>query len=80
MAQNNLGNALKDLGRLDEAIASYRKAIDIKPDLVEANNNLGDALLNAGKHKEGLKYRVKADGVIEFGYDKSRKYSILGAN
>jgi tetratricopeptide (TPR) repeat protein len=31
-------------GRLDEAVACYRKAIELKPDFSEALNNLGNAL------------------------------------
>jgi Flp pilus assembly protein TadD len=31
-AHSNLGNALKDQGKLDEAVAAYRQAISIKPD------------------------------------------------
>ena len=77
-SHNNLGNALKELGRLDEAVAHYQMAIDIQPDLATANNNLGEALLTAGQHKEGLKCRLKADGVIEFRNDKRRSFRILG--
>ena len=32
---------LKDLGRLDEAVASFHKALAIKPDYAEAHTNLG---------------------------------------
>ena len=35
-AYNNLGNALKEQGRLTEAEASYRQALSIKPDSAEA--------------------------------------------
>ena len=41
---NNLGNALRDQGKLEEAIASYRQALRLKPDYAEAYNNLGIAL------------------------------------
>jgi predicted O-linked N-acetylglucosamine transferase (SPINDLY family) len=40
MAHNNLGNALKDAGELDEAIAAFRRAIQLQPDLVIAHNSL----------------------------------------
>ena len=43
-AFNNRGNALRRLKRLDEALASYDKAIALKPDYAEAHNNRGNAL------------------------------------
>lgn len=48
-AHNNLGNALKDLGQLDDAVASYRRALEIKPDFTEAHCNLGNTLQNLGQ-------------------------------
>ena len=35
-ASNNMGNALQDLGKLEEAIDVFNKAIAIKPDFAEA--------------------------------------------
>jgi tetratricopeptide (TPR) repeat protein len=43
---NNLGNALGRLGRLDEAVANYRRALLLSPEFAEAHNNLGHALLD----------------------------------
>ena len=43
-AHNNLGTALQDLGRLDEAEASYREAIALKPDYAAAYYSLGVTL------------------------------------
>jgi len=40
--------------RLDDAVASYRKALAIKPDYAKAHNNLGLALLDIGKAAEAL--------------------------
>ncbi|MCH7551375.1 MAG: tetratricopeptide repeat protein, partial [Proteobacteria bacterium] len=40
----NLGNALHELGRLDEAAASQRQAIALKDDYAKAHNNLGSVL------------------------------------
>ena len=51
----NRGIALSDLGRKVEAIASYDKAIEIKPDYHEAWNNRGYALLKQGNLLEGFK-------------------------
>jgi len=48
-AHSNLGNALKEQGRYDEAIAAYRRAIELKPDYAEAHNNLGNALKEQGR-------------------------------
>ena len=45
-AHNNLGNTLQELGRLDEAEASYRVAIALKPDLVAALINRWLLLFN----------------------------------
>ncbi|PAK10128.1 glycosyltransferase [Burkholderia ubonensis] len=45
---NNFGNMLRAHGRLDDAIASYRRAVALKPDYAEAHSNLGNALRDAG--------------------------------
>ncbi|WP_322027020.1 tetratricopeptide repeat protein [Burkholderia sp. BCC1977] len=44
---NNLGNMLRESGRLDDAIAHYRRAVGLRPDYPEAHNNLGNALRDA---------------------------------
>ncbi len=51
-AQGNLGNALRALGRFEEAAASHRRAIAIKPDYAEAHNNLGSTLRDLGRLEE----------------------------
>ena len=38
----NLANALRDLGRLNDAVASYRQALRLKPEHLKAYNNLGN--------------------------------------
>ncbi len=35
---------MKDRGKLDEAVACYRRVLQLKPDFAEAHNNLGNAL------------------------------------
>jgi predicted O-linked N-acetylglucosamine transferase (SPINDLY family) len=51
-AHFNLGNTVKDLGKLDDAIASYRMAVTLKPDFAMAYFNLGNVLRRAGKIKD----------------------------
>jgi tetratricopeptide (TPR) repeat protein len=59
-AWNNRGIALYDLGRYEEAVASYDKAIEIKPDDEEAWNNRGIALRNLGRYEEAVASYDKA--------------------
>ncbi len=54
MAEYNLGLALKNQGQLDQAIAHYRRAINIWPDYVEAHYNLGGAYIEKGEIDEAL--------------------------
>jgi serine/threonine-protein kinase len=54
LAHFNLGNALRDQGKLEEAIAAFRTAIRIKPDDAKAHNNLGTALRDQGKLEEAI--------------------------
>jgi Tfp pilus assembly protein PilF len=53
-ARYNLGIALKGQGKLDEAAACYRQALELKPDFAEAHNNLGNVLREQGKLDEAL--------------------------
>jgi Flp pilus assembly protein TadD len=53
-AQTQLGIALAGLGRLDEAIAAFRRAIQITPQSPEAHNNLGNALRERGRFDEAV--------------------------
>lgn len=56
----NLGNAFKDLGRLDDAVPCYRQALLLKPDYLEAWNNLGIVFHSQGKFDEALSAYQKA--------------------
>jgi tetratricopeptide (TPR) repeat protein len=51
---NILGLALRNQGRLDEAIASYREAIKFDPGFEDAHKNLSQALLEQGRTGEIL--------------------------
>ncbi len=79
-AWNNRGNALDDLGRLEDAIASYDKALEIKPDYHEAWNNRGIALGNLGRLKEAIAsydkaLEIKPDDPDSF-YNKACCYAL----
>jgi tetratricopeptide (TPR) repeat protein len=47
-SQSNLGAALRRHGRLDEAVACLRQALQTRPDLAEVWNNLGNAERDLG--------------------------------
>jgi tetratricopeptide (TPR) repeat protein len=48
-AHYNLGRLLPETGAADTAIAEYRRALEIRPDLAEARLSLGQALGDAGR-------------------------------
>jgi len=54
LAHNNLGTALAAEGKKEEAIAHYRKAIEINPTFTIAHLNLGAALVAQGRIEEAL--------------------------
>ena len=74
-AHNNLGNALKDQGKLDEAVACYRRALELKPDYAEAHNNLGNALKDQGKLDEAVACYRRA---LELKPDYAEAHNNLG--
>jgi protein O-GlcNAc transferase len=47
-ACNNLGNALREYGRFDEAVGSYRRALELNVYFAEAHCGLGVCLLELG--------------------------------
>jgi tetratricopeptide (TPR) repeat protein len=53
-AHLNLGNAFGRLGRLEEAAASYRRALEADPEFAEAHNNLGELWFECGRADEAL--------------------------
>ena len=55
-----MGVALKEQGKLEEAIEAYNKALAIKPDYAEAYNNMGNALKEQGKLEEAIEAYNKA--------------------
>jgi Flp pilus assembly protein TadD len=60
ITENNLGTALQEHGRYDEAIERYQRALSLQPDYVPAMNNLGTALRAAGRAAEAVDVYDKA--------------------
>jgi len=54
VAQNNLGNALLEEGKVDAAIAHFQEARRIKPDDAKAAFNLGNAFVQKGDLNNGI--------------------------
>lgn len=54
ITENNLGTALREQQRYDEAIVHHQKAIALKPDYAPAHNNMGAALRAAGRLDEAV--------------------------
>src|SRR5690606_38998450 len=50
---SNMGNSLQSLGRFEESIASYRRALALDPSMAAAHWNLAMALLRSGNFREG---------------------------
>jgi tetratricopeptide (TPR) repeat protein len=71
----NNGNQLLESGNLEEAIAAYRNAIELNPDLSWSHHNLGEALAKLGKLEEAI---VAYRSAIELNPDFSWSYHHLG--
>jgi predicted O-linked N-acetylglucosamine transferase (SPINDLY family) len=52
--QMNLGDALKALGQIEEAIASYRRSVEAEPDNTAALVRLGNTQGDHGLHREAI--------------------------
>jgi Flp pilus assembly protein TadD len=62
-ARNNLGNALVDAGRFDEAIDQFRTASRISPGYSDPHQNLGNVLTRMGRDAEAVsEYRLAVPG------------------
>jgi len=60
IADFNLGVALYERGRADEALCCFQKALEIQPNYAEAHNNLAAALMNRGQLKEAVAHLHRA--------------------
>ena len=60
ITENNLGTALQEQQRYDEAISHHERAIALAPDYAPAYNNLGAALRASGRITEAIASYQKA--------------------
>jgi len=75
LAHNNLGVALDQKGKINEATRQYREAIRLKPDYAEAHSNLGVALDKKDQIDEAIRQYQEA---IRLKPDYSNVYNNLG--
>jgi protein O-mannosyl-transferase len=64
IAHNNLGLALMQTGRVEDAVPHFRQALSIRPAFAEAHNNLGNALLQTGSAGEALEHFREASRLM----------------
>ena len=69
------GQRFKDQGKLDEAVACYHRALQLKPDYAEAHSNLGNALKDQGKLDEAIACYRRA---LQLKPDFASAYNNLG--
>ena len=60
VSHNNLGVALYDQGRTEEAIEHYLQALRMEPKYLKTYNNLGIALNKIGHTEEAIEYYLQA--------------------
>jgi tetratricopeptide (TPR) repeat protein len=60
IAHNNLGTALLQTGRVEEAAIHFQKALKVQPKYPEARNNLGNVFFQKGQVDEAVAHYQKA--------------------
>ncbi len=60
VAQNNLGSALAQSGRTQDAIEHFREALRLKPDYADAHYNYGLALASSGQRQPAIEEYQRA--------------------
>src|SRR5260221_1147637 len=74
-AHNNLGNALRDLGQLDEALRCYRQATELNAEFAAAHSNLGNVLDDLGRFEAAVESHRRA---VELNPDAPEAHNWLG--
>ncbi|MEG4107037.1 tetratricopeptide repeat protein [Microcoleus sp. S13_C5] len=72
---HNVGNSLQESGRFDEAVAAYKKAIELNPNFSWSYHSFGDVLLKLEKWEEAVAAYKKA---VELNPNFSWSYHNLG--
>jgi len=75
LAHNNLGRALEEQGRTDDAISHYTEALQINPDYETAQYNLGLALAGRGRIDEAVIHYTEA---LQINPDSVETHNNLG--
>lgn len=65
------GNLADKLGKMDDAVAAYKKSIELKPDNFDAVYNLGAMYFNDGAEMANKANKIPANKVAE--YDAAKK-------
>ncbi|HVM60716.1 MAG TPA: tetratricopeptide repeat protein [Verrucomicrobiae bacterium] len=60
VAHNSFGIGLVQLGRMDDAIGQYERALRLMPELAEAQNNLGNVLAQLGDLRDAVDHYERA--------------------
>lgn len=74
LAHNNLGVALSDIGKNEEAVAHYSEAIRIKPTYENAHFNLANHLSKQGRTDEAIEHYLE---VLKLRPDYSKAHNNL---
>lgn len=77
LAHNNLGVAVAEQGKIEEAIAHYREAIRIKPNYLGAHYNLGVNLTKQGRYEEAMDHYMEGLRIAPDDAETHNKVGIL---